>query len=114
MGAPAQTFSLAIRGPIARDDLPRLRERVDAILREGSGKGVVLCDVHGVSADAVAVDLLCRLQVAARRYGCEVHLRRVSDELRSLIGFMGLSEVLPGEDGESPCADRPLDRAPLP
>jgi ABC-type transporter Mla MlaB component len=95
MGAPApQTVDFAIRGPIARADLPGLCDRVCALLGE-SGAGVVLCDVRGVEPDAVTVDALARLQLAARRYACRVRLRHASDELLELVAFMGLSEVLP-------------------
>jgi ABC-type transporter Mla MlaB component len=95
MGGPApETVALAIRGPIARADLPGLCERVCTLLST-SGPSVVLCDVGGVEPDAVTVDALCRLQVAARRYGCQVRLRHASDDLLDLVAFMGLSDVLP-------------------
>ena len=95
MGATApQTVALAIRGPIARSDLPGLCERVCTLLST-SCPAVVLCDVAGVEPDAVTVDALCRLQVAARRYGCQVRLRHASDDLRDLVAFMGLCDVLP-------------------
>ncbi len=55
---------------------------------------MALCDVAGVSADAVTVDALARLQLAARRYRCRIRLRGASDGLRDLIAFMGLEEVL--------------------
>jgi ABC-type transporter Mla MlaB component len=55
----------------------------------------VLCDVHGVEPDAVTVDALGRLQVAAHRRGCHVRLRGASAELRELVAFMGLEDVLP-------------------
>jgi ABC-type transporter Mla MlaB component len=90
---PPQQVAFAIGGPIERADLPGLCERVCAHLR-ASGAGVVLCDVQGVRADAVAVDALARLQLAARRHGCRVMLRGASDELHALVGFMGLADVL--------------------
>jgi ABC-type transporter Mla MlaB component len=74
--------------------LPGLSERVCALL-EGSGATVAFCDVRGVEADAVAVDALARLQLAARRHGCHVRLRHASRELLELLAFMGLREVLP-------------------
>jgi ABC-type transporter Mla MlaB component len=92
-GAP-QTIAFAIDGPIARDDLPGLCERVCALV-EGSGAGVALCDVAGIDPDAVTVDALARLQLAARRHGCQVRLRHPSDELLELVAFMGLRDVLP-------------------
>lgn len=95
MGAAASnTVAFAIRGPICRADLPGLSSRVRSLLK-ASGPDVAICDVHGVEADAVAVDALCRLQLAARRHGCRVHLRHASEELLELVAFMGLTEVLP-------------------
>jgi anti-anti-sigma regulatory factor len=56
---------------------------------------IAFCDVRGVAADAVTADALARLQLAARRRGCQVRLRNTSPELRGLLAFMGLSNVLP-------------------
>lgn len=56
---------------------------------------VVFCDVQGFAADAVTVDALARLQLAARRHQCQVRLRGASKELRALVAFMGLRDVLP-------------------
>jgi ABC-type transporter Mla MlaB component len=93
MGAAApHTIDFAIRGPISRADLPGLCERVCALL-ESSGS-VVLCDVSDVEPDAVTVDALARLQLAARRHGCRVRLRHASSRLCELVAFMGLSDVL--------------------
>jgi hypothetical protein len=50
--------------------------------------------VGGIGADAVAVDALARLQLAAYRHGCQVRLRRCTPELRDLVAFMGLADVL--------------------
>jgi ABC-type transporter Mla MlaB component len=86
----------AIWGPIARNDLPGLRDRVCALLHE-RGPGVARCDVTGVEPDAVTVEALARLQLGARRLGCQVRLTNASAELRELIEYMGLSDVLPEE-----------------
>jgi hypothetical protein len=94
MGATAHTFTFAVRGPIARDDLPGLCGRVCALF-SAHGPGVVHCDVGTVAADAVTVDALARLQLAARRYDCRVRLRHASPDLRALVGFLGLDAVLP-------------------
>jgi ABC-type transporter Mla MlaB component len=88
------TIAFAIRGPIARADLPGLCQRVCVLLAR-SGADVALCDVRGVDPDAVTVDALARLQLAARRSGCQVRLRHPSSELRELVAFMGLRDVLP-------------------
>ena len=85
--------AFAVRGPITREDLPGLCARVCAQLAACSAD-VVLCDVAGVPADAVTVDALARLQLGARRHGCRVKLVNASTELRGLVAFMGLSDVL--------------------
>jgi ABC-type transporter Mla MlaB component len=87
-------MDIAIWGPIARDDLPGLCERVCDVLHR-RGPGVTRCDVSGVEPDAVTIDALARLQLAARRLGCDVRLENASPELRELIAFMGLNNVLP-------------------
>ncbi len=95
MGVSAErTLAFTVRGPISREDLPGLCERVCALLAK-SGADVVLCDVRSVEPDAVTVDALARLQLAARRAGCRVRLRRASGELRELVAFMGLTDVFP-------------------
>jgi ABC-type transporter Mla MlaB component len=96
MAAPApRTVAFAIRGPIAHADLPGLCDRVCALL-QGTRPSIALCDVRSVAADAATVDALARLQLAARRNGCQVRLLNASDELRELVAFMGLRDVLPG------------------
>ena len=89
-----EAIAFAVRGPITRADLPGLCERVCALL-ETSGADVALCDVGGVDTDGVTVDALARLQLAARRHGCQVRLRHASAELLELVAFMGLRDVLP-------------------
>jgi hypothetical protein len=94
MAAPAPpTVAFSVRGPIARADLAGLCGRVCALLQT-SGANVAVCDVRGVEPDAVTVDALARLQLAARRHGCQVRLRHASNELLELVAFMGLRDVL--------------------
>jgi hypothetical protein len=88
-----QALAFAIGGPIAPADLPGLCDRVCALLRQRNGAEIVHCDVHGVDPDAVTVDALARLQLAAGRYGCRVRLSGASGELRRLVAFMGLRDV---------------------
>ena len=90
----SQTVAFAIWGPIRRDDLPGLCDRVCALLQR-SNASVALCRVDGVAPDAVTIDALARLQLAARRNGCQVRLRQASRELLELVEFMGLRDVLP-------------------
>jgi ABC-type transporter Mla MlaB component len=91
--SPPRTITFAIWGPIEREDLPGLCDRVCALL-SAADVSVALCDVAGVEADAVTVDALARLQLAARRQRCLIRLRGASDELRDLVAFMGLKDVL--------------------
>jgi ABC-type transporter Mla MlaB component len=91
--APEQTV-FAIYGPIARSDLPGICERVCTILGS-AGADVVYCEVASVQPDAVTVDALARLQLAATRTGCRVRLRNASSDLLELVDFMGLRDVLP-------------------
>ena len=92
-GLAPHTVAFAVRGPIARADLPGLCDRVCGLL-SGCGAEIALCDVRGVPADAVTVDALARLQLAAQRTGCRVQLLAASPELRELVAFMGLEDVL--------------------
>ena len=89
-----RTIVFAIVPPIARADLPGLCARVCGLL-DGSGATVAFCDVSGVDADSVTVEALARLQLATRRQGCRVRLRNAAAELRDLVAFMGLRDVLP-------------------
>lgn len=85
--------ALVIRGPIARCDLPGLSDRVCAVLC-APGPDIVLCDVTGVEPDAVAVDALARLALAAKRHGRGIVLVGASRPLLSLVRLMGLDDVL--------------------
>jgi ABC-type transporter Mla MlaB component len=92
--SPPTTITFAIWGPIERDDVAGLSDRVCALL-ERTGATVAYCDVEGIAADAVTVDALARLQLAARRRRCVIRLQGASNELRGLVAFLGLEDVLP-------------------
>jgi ABC-type transporter Mla MlaB component len=92
------TLFFRIQGPIRPDDLPGLCSRVCALLQESS-PSVAICDVSAIDPDAVTVDALARLQLAARRQGCRVWLRDASPALLELVAFMGLTDVLPEKLG---------------
>ena len=93
MAASVPQTVFSIQGPISRADLPGLCDRVCALLRERAA-AVVVCEVGTVEPDAVTVDALARLQLAARRSGCGIRLRNASRELLELVAFMGLEDVL--------------------
>jgi ABC-type transporter Mla MlaB component len=89
-----RSITLRIRAPLLSADLPGLYERTCALLGGGFNVDVLLCDVAGIAADAVAVDALARLALAARRRACEVRLRGASAELLALVDFIGVADVL--------------------
>ncbi|HWV88225.1 MAG TPA: hypothetical protein VNZ62_22450 [Capillimicrobium sp.] len=93
---PERSVLFAISGPIARADLPGLCDRVCALLTETAPQ-IAYCDVRTVPADAVTADALARLQLAARRCGCQVRLRGASRDLLSLLELMGLADVIPAD-----------------
>ena len=84
-----------IGAPLQRADLPGLYTRVCALLADHEGESLE-CEVREARPDAVTVDALARLALAASRHGCAVRLCGASPELRDLVAFVGLAEVLPG------------------
>jgi len=89
----ARTVAFSLGGEVARADLPAIYERVCDLLRT-SGATTVLCDVKGLTSDAVSLDALARVCLAARRHGCRLRLRHTSHDLTGLIAFAGLEDVL--------------------
>jgi ABC-type transporter Mla MlaB component len=86
---------LVIAGSITRDEVARLVRQSGKLLRS-CVPGRVLCDVSAVvDPDAATVDVLARLQLAAKRLGQELVLRPVPPELRELLALVGLDEVIP-------------------
>jgi uncharacterized protein len=93
-----RTLSFRIEGPISREDLPGLCDRICKLLASSDAE-TAICDVSGVGVDAVAVDALARLQLAARRHGRRIRLcGSASPELLALVELMGLTDVLPCQD----------------
>ncbi len=84
---------VSLSGELAPSQVNALCERVRGLL-EASGRKVVVCDVHGIHADAVALDALARLQLTAQQVGCRMQLRHVCEELLDLIALVGLKDVL--------------------
>jgi ABC-type transporter Mla MlaB component len=87
------TAVLLIDGPVAAADVPRLCERLRALLR-ASDLDIVVCDAGTLAADAATIEALARLQLTARRLGRRIRLQRVPCELGRLLAFVGLDEVL--------------------
>ncbi len=57
---------------------------------------------HATGADLRSVDVLARLQLAATRSGWSFRIYEVSDELRDLLAFVGLADVLVVESVRQP------------
>jgi ABC-type transporter Mla MlaB component len=93
--AGSRPITFAVRGPIEHADLPGLCDRVCTLLAGRPG-ALVRCDVAGVPADAITVEALARLQLAAQRNSCRVGLLNASPELLELVALMGLGDVLHG------------------
>jgi ABC-type transporter Mla MlaB component len=87
---------LVIAGPVTCADVPGLCARIAALLDAGGGARVVICVVAALGRpDAGTVGALARLQLTARRLGGRIRLRHASPELRELLSFLGLDEVVP-------------------
>ena len=93
---------LVLGTPVAWADVPSLCERVRRLLERGEAE-LLVCDVEALPrTDAVTLDLLCRLQLMARRLGRQLQLLDASGEVHDLLTFTGLIGVVP------PCAELPL------
>lgn len=65
------------------------------VLVEG-GKEVTIACLDGHPVDLALVDVLARLQLAARRGGADIVVRRPSPQLRELLDLVGLAGLLTG------------------
>ena len=90
-----RAISFSVWGPILRDDIPGLSARVCRLLEENK-PDVAYVDVCAIAVpNAVTVEALARLQLAAQRNNCRVQLCNATPELKDLIAFMGFRDVLP-------------------
>ncbi len=89
---------LVVDAPATEDDRAAFWARAQALLEESRAE-VAVCDVGRLAADALSVDTIARLALIARRLGLELRLRHSTPELRELVAFMGLAEVLRVEPG---------------
>ncbi|MFI7500255.1 STAS domain-containing protein [Streptomyces sp. NPDC049687] len=91
---------LALNGPVTRDRVAGLADDVRTLL-EAAGGGVLVCDVAGLGPPGLAaVDLLARLQLAARRAGGRIRLRAPDAALHALLDVVGLRFEMEGEAEE--------------
>ncbi|NNN31659.1 STAS domain-containing protein [Streptomyces sp. S3(2020)] len=88
---------LVLAGPVTRDEVAGLCDDVRALL-EATGAGAVVCDVGGLGPPGLgAVDLLARLELAARRAGGRIRLRDPALALQALLDLVGLRFEMEGE-----------------
>ncbi|MEU1403361.1 STAS domain-containing protein [Streptomyces sp. NPDC005728] len=88
---------LMLAGPVTRDEVQGLCDDVRALL-EVTGAGVVVCDVGGLGPPGLGtVDLLARLELAARRAGGRIRLRDPDPALPVLLDLVGLRLQMEGQ-----------------
>ncbi|MCX5061001.1 STAS domain-containing protein [Streptomyces sp. NBC_00452] len=88
---------LVLTGPVTRDEVAGLCDEVRALL-EATEAGAVVVDVAGIGPPGLgAVDLLARLELAARRAGGRIRLRDAAPSLHALLGLVGLRFEVEGQ-----------------
>lgn len=86
---------LVLPGRIEPSDLPELCRRLRSVAA-ATERSVVVCDASALQdPDAAAVDVLARLQLAARRRGFTIALTDTPVKLYDLLELAGLASVLP-------------------
>ncbi len=84
-------------GPVTHDEVAELCDEVRALLA-ATGTGVALVEVAGPGPPGLGtVDLLARLQLAARRAGGRIRLREPTPVLRALLDLVGLRFEVEGQ-----------------
>ncbi len=95
--AGLRSAELVVYGPIVQGDIPGLCTRVRSLLDDGPDR--IVCDVADIiEPDGATLDALARLQLAARRRGCQVVLRHAGIDLLGLLDAAGLGEIVPLAD----------------
>ncbi|MDR3083125.1 MAG: STAS domain-containing protein [Streptomyces sp.] len=88
---------LVLTGPVTREEVRRLCDDVRRLLTS-TRAGAVVCDVGRLRPPGLgAVDLLARLQLAARRAGGRILLRDPDPALGALLSLVGVSFELEGQ-----------------
>lgn len=88
---------LVMAGPVTRDAVAGLCDDVRALL-ESTGAAVVVVDVAGLGPPGLgAVELLARLELAARRAGGRIRLREPDPALGALLDLVGLRFEMEGQ-----------------
>jgi ABC-type transporter Mla MlaB component len=103
----AHPVVLVIVPPIARSDIPRLCQQLQALVAGAVG-AVLICDVGAVTdPDAVTVEALARLRLTARRLGRPFEIVGAGAALVDLVTLVGLHGLLlpPPPERAPPPAD---------
>lgn len=88
---------LVLPGPLNRAEVAGLCAEVRALLESG-GPAVVVCDVAGLGPPGLhSVDVLARLELAARRAGGRIRLRDPDPALHALLDLVGLRFQVEGQ-----------------
>jgi ABC-type transporter Mla MlaB component len=82
-----------VEGPIARSDLPGIVARLGALL-EHADAAIVECRLSGVHASAESLEALAHLRLVVCRHGCLMTVSGASAELRELVEFAGMQDLL--------------------
>ena len=88
----ARTLTFALRGALAREELPALADGIGRRLQKEQPKTALL-DVAGLDADAASLEALALIALQARRAGCRVRLHGCSSALRAMIELAGFGEL---------------------
>jgi ABC-type transporter Mla MlaB component len=89
----ARPLRLELPNPLTRADLPTLYRRTYIALAQSRPRLIEL-EVGRVEVDAVALEAIGRLALAARRHGCTVRVHGGDDALWELLGLAGLLDVV--------------------
>jgi hypothetical protein len=99
---PPPPALLVLCGPAGPAAAERWCAHVRALLADGTCR-VVLLDVQLLSGSATdVIDTLARLQLAARRCGGSLRLRRTRPSLSELLVHLGLDGTLPPAGPDCP------------
>ncbi|MFJ3717130.1 STAS domain-containing protein [Streptomyces sp. NPDC090057] len=91
---------LVLPGSVTRAEVAGLCADVRTLL-DGGGAAVVVCDVAGLGPPGLrTVDLLARLELAARRAGGRIRLRGPEPALCALLDLVGLRFQVEGQAEE--------------
>jgi hypothetical protein len=85
---------MSLSAPHRPSDVPRQPATTTVVLMRGDeevAEWTVACDGP---PDLAVIDQLARWQLAARRLGCTIRLRRPSRQLGELLDLSGLAEVV--------------------